>query len=161
MSTPLLTPGHRQRRRARARQRRRNRRAAWAAIVLVVAAGAVAAVGVSGSHRHTHVAASKRAAAPPVARPPVAQASSAIGLPLGTPPLQLKGVGFPQRDPVRVAFRHPPRAGLLFDLDTGRVLWQRNAPRRVRIASLTKNMTALITVKEAPSNSHVRVTKEA
>jgi serine-type D-Ala-D-Ala carboxypeptidase (penicillin-binding protein 5/6) len=162
MSTsPLLTPGHRQRRRARARQRRRNRRAAWAAIVLVVAAGAVAAVGVSGSHRHTHAAASKRAAAPPAARPPVAQASSAIGLPLATSPLQLKGVGFPQRDPVRVAFRHPPRAGLLFDLDTGRILWQRNALRRVRIASLTKMMTALITVKEAPANARVLVTKEA
>src|SRR5947207_8578573 len=161
MSTPLLTPGHRQRRRARARQRRRNRRAAWAAIVLVVAAGAVAAVGVSGSHRHTHAAASKRAAAAAAARPPVAQASSAIGLPLGTSPLQLEGVGFPQRDPVRVAFRHPPRAGLLFDLDTGRILWQRNALRRVRIASLTKMMTALITVKEAPANARVLVTKEA
>ena len=40
-------------------------------------------------------------------------------------------------DPVRVRFKHPPRAGLLFDVDTGRVLW-RHRPWRVRlVASLS------------------------
>jgi D-alanyl-D-alanine carboxypeptidase len=58
-------------------------------------------------------------------------------------------------------FRHPPRAGLLFDLDTGRVLWQRNALARLRIASLNKMMTALIAVRSAPPGARVLVTKEA
>ena len=160
MSTsPLLTPGHRQRRRALQRRRRRNRRAAAAALLLALAAGIVAAVGLSGSHGHTRTTASAhtRTAAAPPARP----ATSAIGLALGTPPLTLKGLGAPQRDPLRVPFRRPPRVGLLFDLGTGQVLWQRNALRRVRIASLTKMMTALITVKEAPPDARVLVTREA
>jgi D-alanyl-D-alanine carboxypeptidase len=41
------------------------------------------------------------------------------------------------------------------------VLWQRNAYRRVRIASLTKMMTALLTVKAEPPNAHVLVTRAA
>src|SRR5215210_6346230 len=28
-------------------------------------------------------------------------------------------------DTVRMPFKHPPRAGLMFDLNTGRVLWRR------------------------------------
>ena len=48
---------------------------------------------------------------------------------------------------MRVSFRTPPRAGLLFNLDTGQVLWQRNPYTRLRIASLTKMMTALLTVQ--------------
>ena len=47
------------------------------------------------------------------------------------------------RDAVRVRFRHPPRSGLLFDIDTGRVLWRRAPTRVLPIASLTKMMTAL------------------
>ena len=161
MSTsPLLTPGHRQRRRALQRRRRRNRRAATGALLLALAAGIVVAVGLSGSHGHTRTTASAETRAAAVAPPPAA-ASSAIGLPLGTPPLTLKGLSAPQRDPLRVPFRHPPRAGLLFDLETGQVLWQRNPLRRVRIASLTKMMTALIAVKEAPPDARVLVTREA
>jgi D-alanyl-D-alanine carboxypeptidase (penicillin-binding protein 5/6) len=65
------------------------------------------------------------------------------------------------RDPVRLRFKHPPRSGLLFDLDTGQVLW-RHAPERVLpVASLTKMMTALIVVDSAPADAQVRVTKEA
>ena len=37
-----------------------------------------------------------------------------------------------------------PRSGLLFNLDSGRILWQRDPQRRLPIASLTKMMTALI-----------------
>jgi D-alanyl-D-alanine carboxypeptidase len=87
--------------------------------------------------------------------------TSAIGLPLGTPPLLLKGLGMPGRDPLKLAFHSPPRAGLLFNLDTGEVLWQRNARRRVRIASLTKMMTALLTVESAPPDARVLVTRDA
>ena len=33
-------------------------------------------------------------------------------------------------DPVALRFKHPPRAGLLFDLDTGRVLWRHEPDAR-------------------------------
>ena len=62
---------------------------------------------------------------------------------------------------MRVAFKHPPRSGLLFDLDTGEVLWRRQPDRVLPIASLTKMMTALIVVDRAPPDAKVRVTKEA
>jgi D-alanyl-D-alanine carboxypeptidase len=64
-------------------------------------------------------------------------------------------------DRVRVAFKHPPRSGLLFDLDTGKVLWRRQPDRVLPIASLTKMMTALIVVDRAPPDARVRVSKEA
>jgi D-alanyl-D-alanine carboxypeptidase (penicillin-binding protein 5/6) len=85
---------------------------------------------------------------------------SAEGLPLGRPPMPL-ALANPQSDPLHLGFREPPRAGLLIDLDSGRVLWQRNALTRLRIASLTKMMTALLTVKAAPANAPVLITKQA
>jgi serine-type D-Ala-D-Ala carboxypeptidase (penicillin-binding protein 5/6) len=64
-------------------------------------------------------------------------------------------------DPVRVDFDHPPRSGLLFDVDTGQVLWRRDPERVLPIASLTKMMTALVVVKHSEPDDNVRVTKEA
>jgi D-alanyl-D-alanine carboxypeptidase len=58
-------------------------------------------------------------------------------------------------------FKTQPRAGLLFDLDTGRVLWQRNATKVLPIASLTKMMTALLVVRSAPADASVLVTRQA
>jgi D-alanyl-D-alanine carboxypeptidase len=49
-------------------------------------------------------------------------------------------------DSVVVDFPHPPRSGLLFDLDTGEVLWRREPQRVLPLASLTKMMTALLVV---------------
>jgi D-alanyl-D-alanine carboxypeptidase len=64
-------------------------------------------------------------------------------------------------DPVAIAFKHPPRSGLLFDLDTGQVLWRRFPDRVLPIASLTKMMTALLVVERSRPDDQVRVTKEA
>ncbi len=52
-----------------------------------------------------------------------------------------------------------PASGLLFDVDTGQVLWQRNATTRRPIASLTKIMTALVVVDRVPPGKTVQVTK--
>ena len=100
---------------------------------------------------------SKRAPAKAPAKPLL----SAIGLPLGKPPLSLQGLGQPQHDAVQIDFHHPPRAGILFNLSTGQVLWQRNPDTRLRIASLTKMMTALLTVKSVVPDAHVLITKAA
>jgi D-alanyl-D-alanine carboxypeptidase len=64
-------------------------------------------------------------------------------------------------DVIRVPFHRPPRAGLLFDLDTGRVLWRRNPTRILPIASLTKMMTALLVVDRERPQAMVRITREA
>jgi D-alanyl-D-alanine carboxypeptidase len=74
-------------------------------------------------------------------------------------PLNLKLVATP--DPVALRFGHPPREGVLFDLDTGRVLWRRQPTRVLPIASLTKIMTALVVADRVPAGARVLVTKEA
>lgn len=65
--------------------------------------------------------------------------------------------------PVRVAmrFKHPPRSGLLFDMDSGRVLWSRDVARRQPIASLAKMMTAILVVDRARPDERVLITREA
>jgi D-alanyl-D-alanine carboxypeptidase len=73
----------------------------------------------------------------------------------------LAGIGNPGLDPVHIAFPEPPRAGLLFNLSTGQVLWQRNPYIRLRMASLTKMMTALLTVQSSPPDAPVLITREA
>jgi D-alanyl-D-alanine carboxypeptidase (penicillin-binding protein 5/6) len=75
------------------------------------------------------------------------------------PPLRLKLEA--TADPLRVRFHDQPRSGLLFDLDTGEVLWRRLPDRVLPIASLTKMMTALIVVKREKATAKVKVTKEA
>ncbi len=63
-------------------------------------------------------------------------------------------------DAVRVSFDHPPRAGLLFDLDSGQVLWRRSPSKVLPIASLTKMMTGLVVVDRVPRRGRVRITPE-
>jgi D-alanyl-D-alanine carboxypeptidase len=65
------------------------------------------------------------------------------------------------RDTVTDGFRKPPAAGLLFDLDSGRVLWRHRPERVLPIASLTKMMTALVAVERLPEKGRVTITKEA
>jgi D-alanyl-D-alanine carboxypeptidase len=92
---------------------------------------------------------------------PASQPLSPIGLPLNHPALELQGVDSDDEDPIHASFKPAPRAGLLFDLNSGRVLWSLNPHERVPIASLTKMMTALLAVQSTPSNAHVLITREA
>src|SRR5881628_92254 len=62
-------------------------------------------------------------------------------------------------DPVAVDFPHPPKSGLLFDLDTGKVLWRRLPERVLPLASLTKMMTALLVVDRVTPRERVRIPK--
>jgi serine-type D-Ala-D-Ala carboxypeptidase (penicillin-binding protein 5/6) len=166
MSTsPFMTPSHRRRRREAASRRRRRRRALFAGALALAIVAALVVMALAGP-RATGGSTSKaplhhRARAAAVA--PTRPVLSPIGLPLGTPPLALGLAGGrgSNQYPVHIPFHDPPRAGLLFNLDTGRVLWQRNPTTRLRIASLTKMMTALLTVKAAPADAPVLITKEA
>jgi D-alanyl-D-alanine carboxypeptidase len=53
------------------------------------------------------------------------------------------------------------RSGLLFDLRTGRVLWQRSPATIAPIASLTKMMTALLVVTGSKPTDQVLITSAA
>jgi serine-type D-Ala-D-Ala carboxypeptidase (penicillin-binding protein 5/6) len=119
----------------------------------------------SAATRHAQ-AATRHGAAPSSAGIPssasihVAASSSRVGLPLGTPPLPLSAASDPA-DVLAVSFRHEPRAGLVFDLDSGRVLWQLQATRVLPIASLAKMMTALLVVRSLRSDAQVFITRRA
>jgi serine-type D-Ala-D-Ala carboxypeptidase (penicillin-binding protein 5/6) len=158
--SPFLTPGQSRARRALAARRRRQRRlAALGGLVLavVIALGvemALASRSADGPTHAAHAAASAPAVAPSAPRAPG-------GLALAKPAMALAGISTPSENPVHVAFHTTPRAGILFNLSTGQVLWQHNALERVRIASLTKMMTALLVVDSAPPDARVLVTRQA
>ncbi|MDX6658403.1 MAG: hypothetical protein QOH62_3196 [Solirubrobacteraceae bacterium] len=100
-------------------------------------------------------------APPDQPRAPAEQIQAANGpIVVGPGPTPL-AVKLDAPDVIRVPFHNPPRAGLLFDLDTGRVLWRRNPTRILPIASLTKMMTALLVVRNAAPGAMVHITKEA
>ncbi|HEY4451674.1 MAG TPA: hypothetical protein VGN13_08785 [Solirubrobacteraceae bacterium] len=154
-----MTPDQSRHRRALAARRRRRRQLTALALLAIAALGGGGALALSsGSKGAAH---DPRAARRPAARIPLAPLLSPAGLTLAKPALALPGITAPQRDPIRLAFHHPPRAGLLFNLASGQVLWQRSAYRRMPIASLTKMMTALLSVESAPPGARVPVTRQA
>jgi D-alanyl-D-alanine carboxypeptidase len=64
-------------------------------------------------------------------------------------------------DAFSLRLRKPPRAGLVFDLDSGEVLWRRDPLRVVPMASLTKIMTALVVTERTRPGEPVRITQAA
>jgi serine-type D-Ala-D-Ala carboxypeptidase (penicillin-binding protein 5/6) len=72
------------------------------------------------------------------------------------PAIPLSGV-----DAFHVRLRKPPRAGLVFDVDTGEVLWRRRPLLSMPMASLTKIMTALLVVERSRPDDPVRITRAA
>ncbi len=55
----------------------------------------------------------------------------------------------------------PLKSGLLFDVRSGRVLWEKRPTEQLPIASLTKMMTALLVVTHARANAKVLITPQA
>jgi D-alanyl-D-alanine carboxypeptidase (penicillin-binding protein 5/6) len=156
MSTPpFMRPVGRRRRRGGLLGRRRVLAGAGALgvaaiVTLLVLAGSTAVhERAPASARRTHLHASS------------APALSPAGLELARPAFTLTGLRSPAADALRLSFHHQPRAGLLFDLSSGRVLWQHNALTPLPIASLTKMMTALLSVESAPPSARVLVTRQA
>jgi serine-type D-Ala-D-Ala carboxypeptidase (penicillin-binding protein 5/6) len=134
------------------RRRRRLLRPAAAAVGLALAGTLLVAERVVEPPERTRV----MAAPPPL-------------LDTGTAPLEGGGSTLPPlavqlddpRDIVGLRFRRPPRSGLLFDLDTGEVLWRHEPERVLPIASLTKMMTALVVVDRLGEGARVPITREA
>ena len=122
------------------------------ATALALLAGALAGCGTSGDATPT----SKIDGAP---NAPLQAANGPLAPAAATSPLTLALRGTP--DPVQIRFGRPPRSGLLFDLDSGRVLWRKDPTRILPIASVTKIMTALVVTDRVPPGAKVRITKEA
>jgi D-alanyl-D-alanine carboxypeptidase (penicillin-binding protein 5/6) len=125
------------------------------ACAAVGAALAWTGCGIGGDDGVPHATAAS--SAPPTATQALNGPPAAPALPKPVP-LAVKLGGRNRIDP---GFGRPPRAGLLFDLNSGEVLWARNPTRRLPIASITKMMTALIVAERLPEHTTVRVTKEA
>ena len=77
------------------------------------------------------------------------------------PEPRLTGELGPESDLVDVELKDPPRAGLMFDVDTGQVLWKRAAGKELAIASLTKMMTALLVSENHSNDEMVLISRRA
>ena len=147
MARPMVQGGR--------RRRRRGGRVLLVLVVLLVLGGGAAAY--------------LREDAPPARPQETAQAPQGPLEDSGTAPLAGGGTApsplavrldLPT-DNIDIKFKKPPRSALVFDLDTGRVLYRREPTKVLPIASLTKMMTALVVADRVPPGSKVRVTKEA
>jgi serine-type D-Ala-D-Ala carboxypeptidase (penicillin-binding protein 5/6) len=125
-------------------------------LALVAIAGVLPGCGDAGEDAERRAAPPRRA---PVAAPLQIANGPVEAADPGRPPLRLALAA--TRDTIRQRFREQPRSGLLFDLDTGEVLWRRLPDRVLPIASLTKMMTALVVTDEVAPGAKVRITREA
>ncbi len=136
-----------------ARRRQRHRAPLLAALAIVIAAGILLGLmssKASGpSVRHAGVPAPAHTRAEGASERGVV-ARPAFGTRLA-----------PRAERVAVRLKLPLRAGLLFDVRTGAVLWERDPERTLEIASLTKMMTALIVVEHSKPSDRVLITRAA
>jgi D-alanyl-D-alanine carboxypeptidase len=78
------------------------------------------------------------------------------------PPSSPASVALEGDDAFDLRFRlRPPRAGIVFDLATGEVLWRRRPLEPQPVASLTKVMTALIVATSTRPRERVRIHADA
>jgi serine-type D-Ala-D-Ala carboxypeptidase (penicillin-binding protein 5/6) len=149
MDLGVLQEG-RLRRSIRDQQARRRRRRRFAGFALVlVAAGIVALL----------VFMSSKASGPTA----VSQAGLGARAPHHhtAPPRPVYGVALAAHARVRPRGKLPLTSGLLFDVRSGRVLWERRPTDPLPIASLTKMMTALVVVAHAKPSERVLITRAA
>jgi D-alanyl-D-alanine carboxypeptidase (penicillin-binding protein 5/6) len=157
-------PRRRPPRHRRASPRRRRRGTGLRIVALAVALGAVAVIVIivvgllSGSdHRAppAHGSASTSAAVHP--RP----AGGTLTPPGPTVPAAYGVAPARAAERVTIHLRAALRSGLLFDVDSGQVLWDREPDLELPIASLTKMMTALIVAVTDRPNARVLITRTA
>jgi D-alanyl-D-alanine carboxypeptidase len=118
--------------------------------VLLLAAVALLAFMVSRALGPATIALDQPTIPPPVKPAPLRPVRGSYGI---TPA--------PAAEQVAVKLKLPLRSGLLFDVNTGQVLWQKNPTRVLAIASLTKMMTALLVATHAKLSDRVLITRDA
>src|SRR3954470_11880695 len=138
------------------RRRKLRRRLARALVILLPVAGVVSAWfllsdngGTSGDHAAATAGsgAAVKAAQPPAATPPTPGAREAVALEVP--------------DVFQLRFKQPPKAAIVFDVKSGRVLWRRNPLQAMPIASITKLMTALLVAEHTRNGDPVLITPDA
>ena len=144
MSLDVLTPVAPRRR----RRRYRAGRLSLLALVVLVAAGAGVWFGRREGKAAHHPVATRQP-------PPTAVTPTVSKLIPKTPPRLLAGTPLLRGGDIHV---HAP-AAILVDADTGRVLWSERPHKRMKIASLTKIMTATLALDEVPWRSTVTVAR--
>ena len=122
---------------------------AFLAPLAVVVAGWVALHRDSGGERRSS------GPRPVAALPAVSQPSAEPSAPTPSD-LAVSGV-----DAFRLKFKRPPRSAIVFNVDTGEILWRHQPVKRLPVASLTKVMTALLVVEHAGPRDEARVSKAA
>jgi len=126
-------------------------------LLALLAAGAAVFAGVLGGPGGTPSGAAAVDAAPGVAAGPAPQgANGPLDTPVGGGLIDLDAEG----ENVEYDSRRPPKGGILVDLDSGEVLWQRRATGVRPIASLTKMMTALVAAERLAADDEAKITDE-
>jgi D-alanyl-D-alanine carboxypeptidase (penicillin-binding protein 5/6) len=134
---------------AQARRARRLRRARYGLLVVVLGLATLLAFMAQG-------------ASEPGSKPERAGAAGGTASGAQRTPATRTGYGATlAAERVHARFKLSTRSGILFDVQTGRVLWERDPGSMLPIASLTKMMTALVVVASAPSTDRVLVTRAA
>ena len=92
--------------------------------------------------------------------------SPTLALPAAKAAVHHKAPGYatlpaPAAQRVQIHFKLPVKSAILFDVHTGRLLWERRRTDVVPIASLTKMMTALLVASDTRPTAKVLITKEA
>jgi D-alanyl-D-alanine carboxypeptidase (penicillin-binding protein 5/6) len=138
------------------RRRKLRRRLGRALIVLLPVAGVVSAwflISDNGGTIDGHSAATAgtgaavKAAAPPAATPTTPGAREAVAL--------------EAPDVFQLQFKQAPKAAIVFDVKSGRVLWRHNPLQPMPIASITKIMTALLVAEHTRNGDPVLITPDA
>jgi serine-type D-Ala-D-Ala carboxypeptidase (penicillin-binding protein 5/6) len=88
-----------------------------------------------------------KASKPPAATPTTPGAREAVALEVP--------------DVFQLHFKQPPKAAIVFDVKSGRVLWRLNPLRPMPIASITKLMTALLVAEHTRNGDPVLITPDA
>lgn len=139
-----------------ARRRRQLRRVAPIVAVASVLLGAVATGSVLAG-RHDPAPTARPAGGAPLGSQTIANGPLPTEHGTGLLALQLSGT----TDAFAVDFAKPPKAGLVFDLDSGRVFWRRHEARPLPIASVTKMMTALVVVDLLGPSEKIKIDARA
>ena len=137
----------------------RRKRRPGRALAFLAAMLALGAVGAAAWLAYIHEDTSPAAAVPPpVGAPasPVREPTDAVIPDEPEAAVRLDGV-----DAFRARLRKAPRAGLVFDLDSGEVLWRRHPLQVLPMASLTKIMTVLLVAERTKPGERVRITPAA
>ncbi len=72
-----------------------------------------------------------------------------------------EAVALESSDAFQLKFKDPPSAALVFDVNSGRVLWRLNPLQTLPIASITKLMTALLVAEDTKNSDQVLITPDA